>query len=66
MTRRRLLVCAGVKVTEILKRATSSSDNLSLGERKAIKELKSYDDILIINAGKGNCTVLMDKTDYDN
>ena len=30
-----------------------------------VKELQSYDDIEIIIADKGNCTVLMDKTDYD-
>ena len=51
--------CARTKV-----RATPS-DNLTLGERKEMKELQSYDVIVIINADKGNCTVLMDKTDYD-
>ena len=39
--------CARAKVTEIFKRATPPSDNLTLDERKAIKELKSYNDILM-------------------
>lgn len=33
---------------------------------KALKELESEDNIVIIRADKGNCTVVMEKTDYRN
>ena len=30
-----------------------------------MEELKQYDDIMILNTGKGNSTVVMDKLEYD-
>ena len=46
--------CARVKITQILKHASPSPDNLTLQERKAISEGKSFDDIVILEADKGN------------
>ena len=56
--------CARAKITLILKRASPPPDNLTPQERKAISELKSCDDIVILEADKGNCTVVMNKIDY--
>ena len=56
--------CARAKITEILKRASSPPDNLTPQERKVISELKSCGDIIILEADKGNCTVVMKKSDY--
>ena len=56
--------CARAKITQILKRASPPPDNLTSQERKAISELKSCDDIIILEANKGNCTVVMNKSDY--
>ena len=50
------------QVLNILKTAKPPKQNLSKEEISAIKELKSYDDIVILNADKGNCTVILDKT----
>ena len=52
------------QVVNILKTAKPPKQNLSKEEISAIKELKSYDDIVILNADKGNCTVVLDKTEY--
>ena len=53
------------KVLEILKRAKPPKPNLSKAEKRAIEELKQYDDIVILNANKGNNTVVLDKLEYD-
>ena len=53
------------KVVEILKRAKPPKPNLSKAEKRAMEELKQYDDIVILNADKGNSTVVMDKLEYD-
>ena len=50
------------KEVEILKRA---KPNLSKAEKRAMEELKQFDDIVILNADKGNSTVVMDKLEYD-
>ena len=39
---------------------------LTIDERKAIKELQQSNDVIIISADKGNCTVVLDKLDYHN
>ena len=49
-------------MVEILKRA---KPNLSKAEKRAMEELKQYDDIVILNADNGNNTVVMDKLEYD-
>ena len=56
--------CTRAKITQILKRASPPPDNLTPQERKAISELKSCDDIIILEADKGNCTVVMNTSDY--
>ena len=53
------------KVVEILKRAKPPKPNLSKAEKRAMEELKQYDDIVFLNADKGNSTVVMDKLEYD-
>lgn len=35
-------------------------------ERRALKELKSYKNILILPADKWNAAVIMNKKDYEN
>ena len=40
--------------------------NLTNEERRALKELKSDENIIIIRADKGNCTVVMERTVYRN
>ena len=35
-------------------------------ERRALKELATDENIVIIRADKGNCTVVMERTDYQN
>ena len=53
------------KVVEILKKAKPPKFNLSKAEKRAMEELKQYDDIVILNADKGNNTVVVDKLEYD-
>ena len=40
--------------------------NLSRGERKAMKDLKFDANIIVIKADRGNSTVVMDKASYSN
>ena len=61
---RALINYTRAQVVNILKTAKPPKQNLSEEEISAIKELKSYDDIVILNADKGNCTVVLDKTKY--
>ena len=49
---------------QILKRASTPPGNLTPQEWKAILELKSCDDIIILEADKRNCTVVINKSDY--
>ena len=49
------------KVGEILKKAKPPKPNLSKAERRAMEELKHFDDIVILNPDKGSNTVIMDK-----
>ena len=52
-------------MVEILKRAKPPKPNLSKAEKRAMEELKQYDDIVFLNANKGNNTVVMDELEYD-
>ena len=55
------------KIYSTLKNAKPPvQQNLSRGERQAMKDLKSDSNIVIIRADKGNSTVIMDKTSYNN
>ena len=52
-------------VFSILKHAKPlSAQNLNRGEKKAIKDLRSEDTIIITKADKGNAMVIMDKAKY--
>ena len=52
-------------MVKILKRTKLPQLNLSKVEKRAMEELKQYDDIIILNADKGNNTVVMDNLEYD-
>ena len=55
------------EVYGVLKQAKPpKQQNLANEERRALKKLKSDENIVIIKADKGNCTVVMNKTDYRN
>lgn len=49
-----------------MQRAKPPKSNLIAGERRALRELNDYKDILILPADKGNATVIMRPEDYDN
>ena len=51
-------------MTEILKDAKPPPSNLTKNERDAIQSLKKNNDIVILPADKGKCTVVMDKEEY--
>ena len=52
------------KITRILKRASPPPDNLTPQERKVISKLKSFDNIVFLEANKGDCTVVIHESDY--
>ena len=52
------------QVVNIPKTAKPPKQNLSKEEIVAIKEVKSYNDIIILNADIGNCSVVLDKMKY--
>ena len=54
------------KITQVLSNSRLSPPNLSPEEKKALQELRSDHTIRIMRADKGNCTVIMDKKDYDD
>ena len=51
-------------VCGILRRAKLPQDNLTKEQRKALKELRQIDE-LVLPADKGNATILMTREDYD-
>ncbi len=54
------------EVSSTLRRARlPQQQNLTQGERKAMKDLKTASDIVIVQADKGNATVVMDRTAYN-
>ncbi|XP_072028349.1 uncharacterized protein [Amphiura filiformis] len=53
------------KVASTLKSSTVPEQNITKEERKAIKELKQAEDIIILPADKGKSTVVLDKDKYD-
>ena len=53
-------------VTQALSTATPPKPNTTKEERTAIKQLRTNTSIHILQADKGNATVIMDKTNYDN
>ena len=48
-----------------LRSSVPPKDNLTKSERAAIKSLKSDENIVILLADKGRCTVVLDLTDYE-
>ena len=52
------------KVSLTLQQAKAPKDNLSAYERRALKELKNDDSIIILPADKGRATVILNKEDY--
>ena len=43
-----------------MRRSKLPRDNLSAGQRKALRDLRKMEDVVILPADKGNATVLMD------
>ena len=43
-----------------------TEQNLTQDEKEALKDLSSDDEILVIKADKGSCTVVMNKVDYQD
>ena len=52
------------EITEILNRAELPKSNLTNEEKKAMKELRKDENIVILPADKGKCIVVMDRTEY--
>ena len=53
------------QISQVLQRATIPPLNLPQEELRALHDLRKDKDRLIIPADKGNCTVVMDRKDYD-
>ena len=53
------------RVCGILRHAKPPKDNLTKEQRKALKELRSLEDEVILPADKGNATVRITREDYD-
>ncbi|XP_061404410.1 uncharacterized protein LOC133340310 isoform X1 [Lethenteron reissneri] len=54
------------EIAAILKNAKKPISNISKDERFELSKLKNRDDIVILSADKGNATVIMDETTYNN
>ena len=54
------------QVSQVLQRAKAPPPNLPRSELKALRDLRKDHSLLVISADKGNCTVVMDRKDYDN
>ena len=55
---------ARIKICEAITRARKIK-NMQQGERKAVKDLCNDEEIKILQADKGNATVILDAADYD-
>ncbi len=53
------------QVSNILLSSRKPRPNLSRDEMAAVRALKEDDSLVILNADKGACTVIMDKVEYD-
>ena len=53
------------RVCGLLRNARLPRDNMKKGHWKVLKELRSLEDEVILPADKGNATVVMKKSDYD-
>ena len=54
------------RVTSTLQSASLPSSNLTPGKQRALKRLKTDENIVLLPADKGRVTVFMDKTDYND
>ena len=54
------------EVVKTLASFRPTRSNISRGEREALKNLKNDESITIVKADKGNCTVVLDTTDYQS
>ena len=52
-------------VCNILRKSKPPRDNLTFGEKEALKALRKNEEIVIAKADKGNVTVVMNKEDYE-
>ena len=62
----RAVPIARSKVSEILKSAKPPQRNITHKEKKALKELKKDKSIVILKADKGNATIGMNATEYND
>ncbi|XP_072037656.1 uncharacterized protein [Amphiura filiformis] len=53
------------KIASTLKSSKVPEQNITKDERKAIKDLKKVEDIIILPADKGKSTVVLDKAEYE-
>ena len=53
-------------MTQVLSNAKPPQSNLTKDETESLQKLQGYDDIIVLSPDKGNCTVVMDKSDYDS
>ena len=54
------------KVSKILKSSKPPQRNITHEEEEALKELKKDESIVILKADKGNATVIMNATEYND
>ena len=54
------------KVSEILKSSKPPQRNITHEEEEALKELKKDESIVILKADKGNATIIMNATEYND
>ena len=53
------------RISEVLSRAHPPSPNVTASEMKTLQHLRKAKSRRVIMADKGNCTVIMDRKDYD-
>ena len=56
---------ARIRICDAIKRAGKKKKNMRRGECKAMQELRRDKEIKILQADKGNATVILDTDDYD-
>ena len=53
------------RISGVLSRAHAPSPNVTASEMKTLQHLRKDKSRLVITEDKGNCTVIMDRKDYD-
>ena len=54
-----------MRVCRILRSSKLPKDNITRSQRAALKEMRKWEDDVILPANKGNATVVMEREDYD-